>query len=333
MGRLDRVEAGTGEHRHAFTAMASRCEICLAGTDAALARSWSLRAQHEVARIESKYSRYRDDSVIGTINRAAGSGVLIEVDAETQALLDFGAALHARSAGRFDLTSGVLRRAWDFRSARLPTPEALEAARACVGWEKLRREAQGVALLQPGMELDFGGIGKEYAADRAAALLIEAGARHGFVNLGGDLRVLGPQPDGRPWRFGIQHPRELRRMIAEVALAEGALATSGDYERYFELDGRRYCHLLDATTGWPVETWQSASVVAPVCAAAGALATLAMLAGEAAPHGLDTEGVAWALVDAQGQLHRVANDASARISDIPRAPVPTPRNPTNMESL
>ena len=100
------------------------------------------------------------------------------------------------------------------------------------------------------MEIDFGGIGKEYAADRAATVCLEQGIAHGFVNLGGDVRVVGPQPDGAPWRIGIRHPRPSRtdadEAIAGIELTEGAVATSGDYERYFDIDGERYCHLLDA---------------------------------------------------------------------------------------
>ena len=282
--------------------MASRCEIGIDGVDADQAQAWSDAAIAEVARIEAKYSRYRAESVLSTINRAAGSPEPVAVDAETEALLEFGGQLHARSGGRFDLSSGVLRRAWDFKAARLPEPDALQALTPLVGWSRVRRAPGTVQLEQPGMELDFGGIGKEYAADRAATVLMNAGAVHGFVNLGGDIRVLGPQADGQAWRFGIQHPREFKKMVATVSLAHGALATSGDYERYFECEGRRYCHVLDALTGWPVSAWQSVSIVAPVCVAAGALATLSMLAGAQAPDLLAQEGLACLLVDATGAV-------------------------------
>ena len=289
-------------HTVRFKAMASRCEICVDGVDADRAQTWSAAAIAEVARIEAKYSRYRADSVVSAINAGAGSDEPVAVDAETEALLVFGDQLHARSGGRFDLSSGVLRRAWDFKSARLPEPAVLQAALARVGWSRVRLAPGSVQLEQAGMELDFGGIGKEYAADRAATVLLNAGAAHGYVNLGGDIRVLGPQADGQAWRFGIQHPREFKRMVATVALAHGALATSGDYERYFEWEGRRYCHVLDARTGWPVSTWQSVSVVAPVCVAAGALATVSMLAGSEAPDLLAQEGLAYLLVDAEGAV-------------------------------
>jgi len=176
----------------------------------------------------------------------------------------------------------VLRRAWDFRCARLPAAAEVDAARALVGWERFERDGRCVRLTRPGMELDFGGFGKEYAADRAATLLLEAGCRHGFVNLGGDLRAFGPQPDGSAWRFGIQHPRRAGETIASLEVAQGGLATSGDYERYFEIDGVRYCHILDPRTGWPAHGLSSATVVAARAAAADAWSTALFVLGPVA---------------------------------------------------
>ncbi len=295
-----------GEHRHRFTAMGGEAEFCIAGQPmpAALAA-----AEREVRRIEAKYSRYRADSLLSRINAAAGSGMAIEVDAETAALFDFADRLHAQSEGRFDLTSGILRQAWDFRSQQLPEPTRLVALCRRIGWRRIGWPADAgaprrIVLPEAGMELDFGGIGKEYAADRAAAVLIDAGQRTGYVNLAGDIRVLGPRPDGGRWALGIQHPRRVDATITGLALSSGALATSGDYERYIEVAGQRYCHILDPRSGWPVRHWQSVSVVAPLCIAAGALATIAMLMGPDAPAFLDGQGVAWLAVDAAGAVHR-----------------------------
>jgi thiamine biosynthesis lipoprotein len=279
-----------------FAAMASPCEVRLEGADRALLERAARQAAEEVRRIETKYSRYREDSIVSRLNAAAG-GAPVEVDAETAALLDFAASLHALSDGLFDITSGVLRRAWDFRAGRLPAPGQLEALLGVIGWQHVERDGRHVRLSRPGMELDFGGFGKEYAADRAMAVLAGAGLRHGFVNLGGDLRVLGPRADGSAWHFGIQHPRRDDATIAGVDMREGALATSGDYERHFEHDGRRYCHILDPRTGWPVESWASISVTAPACVAAGALSTIAMLKGEAALDFLATQGATWLAID------------------------------------
>lgn len=284
--------------------MASPCEIRLAGLAQAAAQTLAAQAVAEVQRIEQKFSRYRDDSIVTRINRAAGSGRAVAIDAETEHLLEFAAQLHRLSEGRFDITAGVLQRAWDFRAQRVPSAATIAACVAQIGWPRVERSAGLVALPEPGMALDFGGFGKEYAADRAAALLERAGATSGLVNLGGDLRVLGPRPNGSPWSIGIQHPRDPARMIASIELARGALATSGDYERYFEHNGQRYCHLLNPATGWPVQGWQSISVVAPLCVAAGAASTIAMLHEDRAAEFLAGQALAWLGVDRDGTVVR-----------------------------
>ena len=290
------------EHLIEFSAMASRCSIRLAGVETALAGAWADQAIAEVRRIEAKYSRYRADSVVSHLNAAAGQPGGIEVDDETAGLIGFAAALHRASDGLFDITSGVLRRAWDFRSARLPDRADVQALLPLVGWQRVEWDGVSLRLPRAGMELDFGGFGKEYAADRAASLLQSLGATSGIVNLGGDLRVLGPQPDGQPWRIGIAHPRRLGEVIASLPLTEGALATSGDYERYLVVDGRRYCHLLDPRSGWPVSHWQSVSVSAPACLAAGAISSIAMLMEAKAADFLRQQGATWMAVDADGRL-------------------------------
>ena len=280
--------------------MSSACEIRLDGRagdgEPALAAA-AQQAIGEVRRIEAKYTRYRDDSIVSRINAAAGARAPVEVDAETAALLDFAAQLHASSDGLFDITSGVLRRAWDFRAGRVPEPAALAELLPLIGWAQVEWLGQRIRLPRAGMEIDFGGFGKEYAADRAMAVLAASGQEHGFVNLGGDIRVLGPRADSSAWRFGIQHPRRANATIASVDMREGALASSGDYERFFELDGRRYCHILDPRTGWPVASWASISVTAPACAAAGALSTIAMLKGPQALEFLATQGATSLAID------------------------------------
>ena len=192
----------------------------------------------DVLRIEAKFTRYRDDSVTAAINRAAG-GSPVAIDAETAALLRYADRCHRLSGARFDLTSGVLRRAWDFRRRPplVPTDDEIAAARELVGWERVEwDDAFASGCRARGMELDFGGIGKEYAADRAATICVDHGIAHGLVNLGGDVRVIGTQPDGAPWRIGIRHPRSADAVLATVELSDGAVATSGDYERYFEVE-------------------------------------------------------------------------------------------------
>lgn len=293
-----------------FPAMGCGGDLQLAGLPAEEARSLAELAIAEVHRIEQKYSRYRSDSIVSRINAEAGSGEFIAIDDETAHLLAYADKLWELSDGLFDITSGVLRRVWDFKSGRLPAKSQLDALRPLIGWRLLdmvfdvQACTTSVRLTRKGMEIDFGGIGKEYAVDRAAALLMERGVRHGYVNLGGDIRLIGPRPDGAPWDIGVAHPRQADRAIAMMKLCSGAMATSGDYERYMDIDGRRYCHILHPQTLTPVTFWQSISVVASVCSAAGALSTIAMLKQEQAPAFLKAQGVAWLGVDQSGQVCR-----------------------------
>lgn len=277
-----------------FTAMSCPCEIRVVGKDEHQVHGAAQAGINEVRRIEQKYSRYRPDSLLSRINAAAGHDP-VQIDQETHALLQLGGHLHRASEGRFDLTSGVLRRAWDFRTQRVPTQAQIDALLPLVGWGHVVMSPEHVRLPQRGMELDLGGLGKEYAADRAADMCLALGMHGGFVDLGGDIRVIGPRADGSGWRFGIRDPLNAGSLNGELTLTSGALATSGDYERGFEVDSRRYGHLLDARSGWPVNHWRSVSVAAPTAVAAGMLATLGMLIEEQARTMLEAEGV-WYLV-------------------------------------
>jgi thiamine biosynthesis lipoprotein len=290
-----------------FRAMAAENELQLAAADESTARRVADLAIADIKRIEAKYSRYLDDSITTRINRAAGKEP-VTLDSETAALLHYADQCHRLSGGLFDVTSGVLRRVWDFKRKppRLPDPAELVKVAGLVNWSSVEWSPSAIRLPSAGMEIDFGGIGKEYAADRAATILLEAGIRHGLVDLAGDVRALGPQESGAPWRVGISHPRIDGRVIAYVELASGAIATSGDYERYFEIDGNRYCHILDPHSGMPVTAWQSVSVVAPLCVVAGSCSTIAMLLGTRALPFLRKQHVEFFAISADGSLHGTA---------------------------
>ena len=292
------------DHSSQFVAMASDCEVRLAGVSAARAQTLAALAIAEVQRIEAKFSRYRADSIVSRINAAAGNDAPIAIDAETAQLLAFATQLFELSDGLFDATSGVLRQVWDFKAGRKPSAQQLAEVLPRIGWNHVQWNGQTARLMQRGMELDFGGFGKEYAADRAATLLMNEGAQHGLVNLGGDIRVIGPQEDGSPWSMGIRHPRQNDAVIASIPISSGALATSGDYERFFVDDKQRFCHILNPKTGWPAQHWQSISVIAPMCVAAGAMATTAMLKGTDAIAILQGQGVSYLVVDAGGVITR-----------------------------
>ncbi len=180
------------------------------------------------------------------------------------------------------------------------------AALPLIGWADVEWTGRTIRLPRAGMEIDFGGIGKEYAADRMATICVEHGVAHGLVNLGGDVRAIGAQSNGAPWRVGIKHPREAGKTIASVELVDGAVATSGDYERFFEIGGRRYCHILDPRTGMPVAHWQSVSVVAPLCIVAGSCSTMAMLMEAGGEAFLAQQGLSYIAVAPDGTLRRSA---------------------------
>jgi FAD:protein FMN transferase len=270
---------------HQFYAMGSNCAVRLCGETAEKVEQFATATESEIRRIEERYSRYRGDSELGRINKVAATGGSIDIDAETAGLIAYAKACFAKSDGRFDITSGLLRTVWDFSASRLPDQGSIDAVLPFIGLDDVTLSENQLHFRKPGMELDLGGLGKEYAADRAAEICASLGARHGFVDLGGDIRAIGPQPSGLPWRVGIRHPREADKLVAEIALSNGALATSGDYERFIEVDGRRYCHILDPQTGWPAQGLSSVTVISDRCLIAGSLSTAAMLKG--------TDGAAW----------------------------------------
>lgn len=286
-----------------FRAMGCHNDLTVVADSAHQAETAMARAVAEVQRLEHKYSRYRPDSLLSRINASAGGPDAMACDEETLWLLDMADSLHRQSDGLFDITSGVLRRAWDFQRQIRPTAAQLDALLPLIGWHQVERSAAGIRLPQVGMELDWGGFAKEYAADRAAQVLRDQGMTRGYVNLGGDIAVIGPQADGTPWRIGIRHPRQPGRLIASIPMVQGGLATSGDYERFFEdPQGQRHCHILNPRTGQSCRHWQSVSVVAPLCCLAGAEATLTMLKEQRGLDFLHATGHAHLVVDPQGHI-------------------------------
>jgi thiamine biosynthesis lipoprotein len=287
-------------HRFPFLAMGTECELQLYARSEAAASAAAFPAIDEVFRIEARYSRYRDDSILSGINRAAARGGTFRVDEETASLLDYARICHRKSDGLFDITSGVLRKAWDFSSCRLPLQSELDALLPLVGLDKIRWENPWLSFKTPGMELDFGGIAKEYAADQAAAVCAASGIEHGLVELGGDISVIGPHPDSSPWTIGIWHPRQPETAIRTMSIAQGGIASSGDYERFFVADGKRYCHLIDPHGGWPVRGLSLVSVIAEKCLVAGSIATIAMLKGGNGKQWLAGTGISNFWVDEAG---------------------------------
>jgi thiamine biosynthesis lipoprotein len=278
-----------------FNAMASPCEVLLRAAHLGAAREIGECAATEAWRIEEKYSRYRADSVISSLH--ARRGIPVKVDEETASLLDFAQRCYRISDGMFDITSGILRRAWTFDgSDRLPEPDAIAALMPYIGFEKLTWRSPTIEL-PAGMELDLGGIGKEYAVDRAYELLSKKVQGSFLVNFGGDLRASGPPPNGF-WQIGIERPDREQDASMILNLEHGALATSGDSRRFVLRDGIRYGHVLNPKTGWPVlRAPRSVTVAASSCTEAGLLSTLAILHGAGAREFLDEQGVKYWMID------------------------------------
>ena len=292
---LERADSG---FRVRFTALGGPCEVLLDLDDPREAAVLGDLAQAEAARIERKFGRYRPEGEVHRIHAASGQPV--RVDEETAALLDYAALCHELSGGRFDITSGILRRAWRFDGGgRVPEDSVVRDLLAHVGWSRVRWE-RPVLALPAGMEIDLGGIGKEYAVDRVAALLRERTGVPLLVNFGGDLFAPGPRRDGSAWAVGIDDPERTGEALAgRVDLERGGLATSGDARRFVLHQGRRLGHLLDPRTGWPVEgAPHSVTVLAATCLEAGTLATLACLMGPGARAFLAEQGVRHRIVDA-----------------------------------
>jgi len=269
--------------------MASPCEVLMSSMEQNAALTIGTIAAEEALRVEKKFSRYRNDSVTAWIHE--NRGATIELDEETASLMDFASQCYELSDGLFDITSGVLRRAWKFDgSDRVPDPVVVEALLPLVGFAKLKWSSPHL-LLPRGMELDFGGIGKEYAVDRAYDLLAARNWAPFLINFGGDLRANRPAPRG-PWQVGIERPDTDQVATLLLELEHGALATSGDSRRYLLRDGIRYGHILDPRTGWPVPgSPRSVTVAASSCTEAGLLSTLALLHGVRAQQFLEDEGV------------------------------------------
>jgi FAD:protein FMN transferase len=268
--------------------MASPCEVHVTGVGRGKAEGIVDAVSREAARIEAKFSRYLEGNIVDRINSAGGEPVT--VDDETARLLDYARELYALSEGRFDITSGVLRRAWTFDGGKaVPDPGAVEDLRARVGWDKVEWQ-DGRLRMPAGMEIDFGGIGKEYAVDRAAEIVRQR-TTHCMINFGGDLVAIGPPANTRErsWTVGIESLTG-GGAARGIALTTGALATSGDTRRFLIDNGRRYGHILDARTGWPVaDAPRSVTVLASTCTQAGMLATFSMLMGAQAEQFLESQ--------------------------------------------
>ncbi|MDF1800897.1 MAG: FAD:protein FMN transferase [Planctomycetota bacterium] len=298
--------AGARHRKLAFGAMGTEVSIEAIGPSAAALDAALLAAEAELRRVEDVMTSWRD-SPLTRINARAGEGP-VPIDLELARMVGRGLAVGELTGGAFDVTFASVGKLWDFKAVPpvLPTQAQIDAALAGVGYQRVRLDLEaGTIELPAGTRLGLGGIAKGYGVDRAMAVLLQHGVQHGIVNAGGDMKVLGTQL-GQPWRIAIAHPRNRDHVLAMVPLANTCMVTSGDYERFFEHDGKRYHHILDPRTGYPATGAMSATVIAPDAAFADALATaLAVLPTDeslALVEGLDR--VECLLVDLDGDVFR-----------------------------
>jgi thiamine biosynthesis lipoprotein len=280
------TETGRPLRRFDFRAMGTPCSIQFAAVDEQQAQSYEQAALNWVQTFEARYTRFRDDSLVGQINLSAGSWV--EVDAEMDRMLDMCGTVHFLTQGIVDVTAGPLAKLWDYHVShpRLPTDNEVRAAKQLVGWNLVERKAGWIRLPYSGMSLDLGGWGKEFAVDHVAGMAAEFGLDHVLVDFGHDLKAMG-FPPGRPaWHVGLEDPTNPGGLWGSIAALNCAVASSGDYQRGFTINGQRYGHIIDPRNGRPAtHGLRQVTVVAPTCLQAGILATTAFVLGPEA--GLD----------------------------------------------
>lgn len=273
-----------------FTAMACPCEILIRSKSLIEVEKLAELAHTETLRIEQKFSRYLQDNIVHAINNSNGRPVAI--DAETKQLLQYAGECYQLSDGLFDVTSGILRQCWSFKGKAVqPDKKKIHALLQMVGWEKIQIDGDQITL-KPGMEIDFGGIGKEYAVDKVSQLLYQSSGLPIMVNFGGDIMILGSEDTGEPWSIGISDPDRPESPVGMIELFKGAVTTSGVAHRHCFVNGKRLGHILNPRTGWPVsDAPRSVTVVANYCLEAGMLSTLAMLNGKHAEPFLNKQKV------------------------------------------
>ncbi|MEO6246915.1 MAG: FAD:protein FMN transferase [Opitutaceae bacterium] len=271
-----------------FPALGTNCEVqYVAPGGTAQAMGFEQAVVSWVTAFEGKYSRFRPDSLVSRINAAAGRD-WVEIDPEMEAMLKLCDSLHFMTQGVLDPTALPLIKLWNYKaeSPRIPTSAEITAARALVGWKNVQRTPGKVFLPVAGMALDFGGFGKEYAVDIAARIAEEHGIPSALVDFGHDLRAVGVPPDRPAWHIGLEDPLNPGQHNASLAITGKGVASSGDYIRRFVVEGRRYGHIIDPRTGWPVANGcLQATVVASSCLQAGVLSTTAFVLG--VPKGVD----------------------------------------------
>ena len=272
-----------GVSKLTFRALGTECSIQFVADTETQANSFGQAVVDWVGRFEARYSRFRDDSLISRINAAAGRD-WVEIDEELELLLQLCDQLYMTTSGIFDPTALPLIRLW-YRSLGMPVPEipsdsAVRDAMGKVGWLRVEKDAGKIRLPDEGMAIDFGGFGKEYAVDQAASIAEAHGLEACLVDFGHDIRAAGA-PRGLPcWHVGLEDPFKPGQCWSSLGVTDRGIASSGDYIRSFVSDGRRYGHIIDPRTGYPVSNQnRCVTVLADTCLESGILSTTAFILG------------------------------------------------------
>ena len=263
----------------AIDLMGTRVSVELWAEDPVAGRALVDQVLDEYRSVDARMSTYRDTSEISAVNAAAALAP-VTVDPELFALLERALQLSELSGGAFDITYESVGYLYDFRARQYPSEQEIAARLGQIDYRLVRLDPaeRSVFFAEPGMRINLGGIAKGHAVEQAAALLKRSGIRNALLNAGGDTRVIGDRR-GQPWIVGIRHPRVAGEVVTRLPLADEAISTSGDYERFFEQDGRRFHHILNPSTGQPTQGVLSATVIGPDATMTDGLSTTVFVLG------------------------------------------------------
>jgi thiamine biosynthesis lipoprotein len=274
---------GLSAHKKVLLLMGTRFELVAVAPDSSTANAAISAGVREIQRIEALISEWQPTSQTSAINRNAGIKPVV-VDQELYDLISRSKRISKITGGAFDISFAAADKIWKFDGSmkRMPAPEEVAASVKNIGYEKIILDptAHSVFLKEPGMKIGFGAIGKGYAAGRARDVMRKMGIKSGVVNAAGDLTAWGNQPDGQPWFVGIADPAEKDKVFSWLTVNETAVVTSGSYEKYVEFNGKRYAHIIDPRTGYPVSGLKSVTIVCPNAELADALATATFVLGK-----------------------------------------------------
>lgn len=292
--------------------MGSRFDLTVVAKDSVQAKTFINLALEEISRIERLISSWDPNSQTSEINRNAGIKPVV-VDPELYGLIERSIGISKLTDGAFDISYASMDKIWKFDGSmqKMPTKEEVAASVSSIGFQNilLDQENTTVFLKLPGMKIGFGAIGKGYAADKAKALLMAKGVPAGIINASGDMNTWGKQPDGQDWKVAIVNPLNKNKVFALLPIKDGAVVTSGNYEKYVTFNGKRYSHIIDPRTGYPASGIISATVFAPKAELADALATSLFVMG--IQTGIDRinqlPNIDCIIIDDQGKIHTSDN--------------------------